>query len=102
VKLPKGPLKVITFTTDAVLRENELRARAGGQIFHPTLYVAVEPQEGEQARVVAGFGVVLPPGAKVRSCITKFPHEWAGRRDALRYWIETTEAVDVITSSAGL
>jgi len=99
MKLSKGPLKVITFTTDAVLRENEKRARAGGKIFHPTVYVAVEANEGTQAaRIVAGFGLLLPAAAEVKSTITKFPHEWAGRRDVPRYWIETTDAVEVITA----
>jgi hypothetical protein len=97
VKLAKGPLKVITFTSDAVLRENELRARAGGKKFHPTVWVSIEPKEGGKVRLVGGFAVKLPADAEVKSGITQFPHQWTGFRNVPRYWIETTESVEVIT-----
>lgn len=97
MKLSKGPLKVITFATDAVLRENELRARAGGKKFHPTVLVSIEPKEGGEVRLVGGFTVKLPPDAEVKSSITQFPHQWTGLRNVPRYWIETTESVEVIT-----
>lgn len=100
MKLPKGRLKVITFATDAILQENERRVRAGGKIFHPTVYVAIEPGKNEPpvGRMLAGFGLVLPADAQVKSCITNFPYVWAGRRDIPRYWIETTDVVELQTS----
>lgn len=100
MKLPKGRLKVITFATEAILRENELRVRAGGKVFHPTVYVAIEPGEKEPpvGRMLAGFALVLPPDAQVKTCNTNFPYAWAGRRDIPRYWIETTDVVELQTS----
>lgn len=97
MKLSKGPLKVITFTSDATLRENELRSRAGGKLFHPVVWVSVEPKEGDKVRLVGGFAVKLPSTAEVKTSITQFPHQWTGFRNIPRYWIETTESVEVIT-----
>lgn len=98
MKLPKGPLKVITFCTDETLEENERRARAGGKIFHPVIRVGVKGASG--GAVFAGVEVKLPADAEVKSSITTFPHPWAvPNRARVRYWIETTEAVEVITST---
>lgn len=106
MKLPKGPLKVITFADLDTLTENERRARASGKIFHPTVRVAVKGK-GDNVRVVTGFGLrfLSPPAgdvaeeAEVKSSITTFPHLWAvPNRAYVRQWIETTEAVEVVTS----
>lgn len=96
MRLPKGPLKVITFCTEDTLDENERRARAGGKIFHPTVRIAVD----KPPKLVLGASVSLPAGAEVKSSVTTFPHPWAvPNRARVRYWIETTEAVEVITST---
>ena len=101
MKLPKGPLKVITFCTEETLEENERRSRAGGKIFHPVVRVGVQAEiTTTPTKIVTGVSVTLPAGAEVKSSITTFPHQWSvPSRARVRYWIETTEAVEIITST---
>jgi hypothetical protein len=98
-RLRKGPLKVITFCGPEPIRENELRRRANGKVYHPTVRVAVQPTtEGEKAHTVEGFAVNLKK-ATAHYSIGATPHAWAVQGNAdVHHWIETTGEVEIQTT----